>query len=462
MPKPADTSGKPVLTCWGGVGAVTGANFLLEVNNKKYLVDCGLLQGVPGADEVNAARFDYDPASIDVLFITHAHIDHIGKIPKLVKNGFKGVIYSTPETKEISSLMLIDTARITESNARNEGTEPLYGTQDVEHTMRMWQTISYHQVKDFGDFRVEPFDAGHILGSAIYKFTFPSGKSMFFTGDLGNSPSPILRNAEFITDATYLLMESVYGDRNHESHEDRDAKFKQVVADTMHRGGTLIIPIFSLERTQVILYELDNLFGSGAVPAVPVFLDSPLAINVTKIYEKVSPLLYNDTAQGEIKSGDDIFKFPKLKETAQARDSHEIANIPGPKIILAGSGMSTAGRVVNHEERFLPDGNATILLVGYQAPNTLGRQIASGLKEVEIKGAKVKVRAKVEMIDGFSGHMDSNHLVDFVAHTKDTLKKVFVTMGETKSSIYLAQRLHDELGVDAMVPERGKRYELDL
>jgi metallo-beta-lactamase family protein len=454
---------KLVLTCWGGVGVVTGANFLLEVGAKKILIDCGLLQGVLGADEVNKEKFDYDVSTIDFLFVTHAHIDHVGKIPKLVKDGFKGVIYSTPATKEIATLMLADTAKITEEDARETNTEALYTSIDADKAVTLWQTLNYHEVKDFSGFKLELFDAGHVLGSTMYQFTFPSGpadsgvnKKMMFTGDLGNSPSPLLRDTDKISDLTYLLMESVYGDRNHETTEERDAKFKNIVLDIIKRNATLVVPVFSLERTQVILYELNELKVS-----VPVFLDSPLAIHVTDIYERTKDL-YNQSVEKEIKSGDDVFKFPKLLETVRGRDSREIENTKGAKIILAGSGMSTAGRIQNHEEKYLPDPNAVILFVGYQAPDTLGRQISEGAKSVVIAGNKVEVKARVEIIDGFSAHKDSNHLVEFVSETKDTLKNVFVTMGEPKSSIFLAQRLHDELGVSAIVPERGKRYELDI
>ncbi|MDO8565419.1 MAG: MBL fold metallo-hydrolase, partial [bacterium] len=259
----------------------------------------------------------------------------------------------------------------------------------------------------------------------------------------------------------FLLMESVYGDRNHESKEVRDEKFERVVRESIERGGTLLIPAFSLERTQVMLYELDNLFESKKLPSVPVFLDSPLAIKVTEIYERVSTL-FNQESRAELKRGDDLFKFEKLRKTAEVRDSREIANISGPKIIIAGSGMSTAGRILYHEEMFLPDPNSTILLAGYQAAGTLGRQIADGAKSIVIDGRPVEVRARVEKIDGFSAHADSNALVDFVSHSAKTLKKVFVAMGEPKSAIFLAQRLRDELDVDAVVAEKGKSYELDL
>jgi metallo-beta-lactamase family protein len=445
---------KCTLTCWGGVGAVTGANFLLEVSpspelgtTRKYLVDCGLLQGVPGSDQSNAEKFDYDVTTIEALFVTHAHIDHIGKIPKLVKDGFTGVVYSTLETKELAKLMLEDTANITEQNAKAAGVEPMYTLADVAKALSLWQTLPYRSPKVFGDVKVELFNSGHILGSSMYRFTFASGKSIMFTGDLGNTPSPLLPDTEVVTGLTYLLMDSVYGDRNHESPEERDLKFKELLEDVIEHKRTLIIPIFSLERTQVILFEIKKIFESKALQPAPVFLDSPLAIRVTKVYEE---LLHTS------------FEFKSLSETVQARDSREIETVSGPKIILAGSGMSTAGRILFHEENYLPDPNAVILFVGYQAPGTLGRQIQEGAKQIKIHDFPVKVNAKVVTIDGYSAHKDSDHLVEFVEPDKDTLKQVFVTMGEPKSSIFLAQRLHDEVGVDALVPERGKPYILEV
>ncbi len=449
------------VTFCGGVGSVTGANFLLETDTVKILVDCGLLQGANDADLENQKPFPYDPTQIDFLLVTHAHMDHIGKIPKLVKDGFKGIIYSTPETKSIAELMLEDAVHLMDYDARQEGILPLYGALDVKKAFTLWKEIPYHEKKELlGGVEVYLKDAGHILGSSMIECTY-RGKKIVFTGDLGNSPSALLRDTEAVTDADYIVMDSVYGDRNHESKEERERRFEQIVKDTIAKGGALVIPAFSLERTQVILHELNDLVEKKKITSVPVFLDSPLAIKVTQIYEKISAY-YNDAVKKELKSDDDIFKFPRLKATARSEDSQAIDAIPNPKIIIAGSGMSAGGRIIHHEINYLPDPKSTILLMGYQAVGTLGRQIEEGTKTLTIQGTEVPVRARIEMISGYSAHKDSDHLIEFVAEAREKVKKVFVTMGEPKSSLFLVQRLRDYLGVDAVYPEKGKVYELDV
>ncbi|KKU50136.1 MAG: hypothetical protein A3F53_00650 [Candidatus Zambryskibacteria bacterium RIFCSPHIGHO2_12_FULL_48_10] len=431
------------LTCYGGAGSATGANFLLEFEKNKILVDCGLLQGSALAVNANKEKFSYDPASIDALFATHAHIDHIGLIPKLYREGFRGDIYSTRATKSIAEFLLADAVKINADDA-----EPIYGADDVLGCLSLWKTLEYHQKLELNGIKVEFLNAGHILGSAMAQFSFPLDRKMLFTGDLGNSPSPLLPDVEKVGGLDYLLMESVYGDRNHESKEERDREFERVVREAIGRKGTLLIPAFSLERTQVLLTKLKALLEEKKIPSVPVYLDSPLAIRITEIYERV-------------KEGND-FNFQELHETAKIADSREIAEVRGAKIIIAGSGMSTAGRIVGHEEMYLPDPRATILLAGYQAQGTLGREIEEGLRSITIGEKKIIVRAKVEKISGFSSHADSNALVGFASESAKTLKKVFVAMGEPKSQIFLAQRLRDELGVDAVATEKGKSYELDL
>jgi metallo-beta-lactamase family protein len=453
---------KITLTCFGGVGSPTGSNFMLEDAEKKtvLLVDCGFLQGKKVAEDENREPFLYDPKIASALFITHAHIDHIGRIPKLVRGGFRGTIYSTPPTKDIAELMLIDSLGVLTKEATNDQKEPIYTEQDVLQALSLWQTTNYHQPIAVGDFSVVFRDAGHILGSSMIEFTV-NGKKILFTGDLGNSPAPILKDTEKISDIDYLVMESVYGDRNHEDRGVRKNLLEDAVEDTVRRGGTLMIPAFSLERTQELLYELNDLIEHGRIPPVPVFIDSPLAIKVTTVYKKYQEY-FNATTQAIIKTGDDIFKFPNLKFTMSTDESKAIREAPPPKIILAGSGMSNGGRIIHHEKAYLPDPKSTLLIIGYQVPGSLGRALQDGQKEVRILGETVPVRAEVRSIHGYSAHKDSDHLLEFVAHTTDHVKKVFVVLGEPKSSSFLTQRIRDYLGVSAIMPVLNEKIEVEV
>jgi len=449
------------ITFYGGARSVTGSNFMFEVRETNMLVDCGFFQGsIIGADR-NRKDFGYNPRDIDILFVTHAHIDHIGRIPMLVKQGFNGKIYSTPPTHDIAKLMLTDSMRVLAGEAREKKIEPIYNEADVVKAMSLWETYDYHdaiKLPEGGSATLK--DAGHILGSAMIDFEY-NGKHVVFTGDLGNSPAPLLYDTESIAGADYLIMESVYGDRNHENLKDRQYILEDVIEETINSGGVLMVPAFSLERTQDLLFEINNLVENGKIPSVPVYLDSPLAIKVTDIYKQYQQY-FNKNTQDVIKSGDDIFSFPKLKRTLSREESMEIVRQKGPKIILAGSGMSNGGRIIHHEKQYLSDPKNTLLLVGYQAPGTRGREIADGAKEVEILGKKVVIKAKVINLRGYSAHKDSDALFDFVNNAQDTLKKVFVVLGEPKSSFYLAQRIRDYIGVEAVIPDEGDKVTLEL
>ncbi len=450
------------LTFCSGATTVTGANFLLETLDEptplRILVDCGLEQGSHESELHNRKPFPYDPKSIDYLFVTHAHIDHVGRIPKLVRDGFAGKIFSTPETRKLAPIMLEDSMKVFKMDQQEF--EPLYDEADIQNTMKLWHDIPYDTCTELsGGFEVCAKDAGHILGSVMYEFTY-NGTNIVFTGDLGNSPTPLLRDTAIINDANYLVMESVYGDRNHESTEKRRDMLENVIEEAVKRNGTLVIPSFSLEKTQVLLHEINDLLKEGRIPAEPVFLDSPLAIKVTEIYKGQSRG-YNAAITEEMKQ-DDIFNFPHLKMVNSTEESKALIDAPDPKIIIAGSGMSVGGRVVHHEMHYLPDPKNTLLLVGYQALGTLGRRLQNGEKQVKIFGQNVPVRARVETISGYSSHKDSDHLLDFVANTRDSLIRVFTVMGEPKAAMFLTQKIQDNLAVEAVHPNDGDSVVLEF
>ncbi len=446
---------------FGGVDSVTGSNFLFEASGKRILIDCGLFQGDLFADDRNREDFGFDPKSIDILLVTHAHIDHIGRIPKLVRDGFTGQIFSTPPTQELTDIMLHDTTRILAHEATADGREPIYTERDVVDTMRLWESHEY-----YAPFAITPEltcefkDAGHILGSAMMFLTL-NGTTMVFTGDLGNSPTPLLRDTDSIKGATYLLMESVYGDRNHEGREERKEILRKVITESIGRGGVLLIPAFSLERTQELLFELNDLVEHHNIPDVKIYVDSPLAIKATEIYRR-SDKYFNKETQHIIKTGDDVFRFPRLFFTEMKQESMEIWETKGPKVIMAGSGMANGGRIVHHLKHYLGDPKNAVLLVGYQAAGTPGRHLSEGAKTVHLHGADYAVKARVIQIHGYSGHKDMDHLLEFVEGGKDTLKKIFVTIGEPKSSMFLAQRIRDYLGLDTIVPSPKDEHTLEF
>ncbi|HXK34902.1 MAG TPA: MBL fold metallo-hydrolase [Candidatus Paceibacterota bacterium] len=438
---------------YGGTEEVTGSNFLIEDGGKRFLIDCGLIQSFTFADHRNWETFPYDAKAIDGLIVTHAHVDHIGRIPKLIHEGFRGKIYSTPPTKELAAVMLRDTANILSKDKRFPLAE-IYNEGNIQKALSLWQTMPYHSILSLTPLLEFCFhDAGHILGSAMIHVKY-AGKTIIFTGDLGNSPSPLLRDSEPIGDADYLVMESVYGDRNHEDREKRREILASLIEKTYQKKGILLIPTFSLERVQELLYEIDGLVENSLVPTMPIFLDSPLAIELTKIYKDHQDY-FNKHTQFIISAGDDIFNFPGLKETFRTEESKNIFNVPAPKIIIAGSGMSSGGRILHHEKNYLADPKTTVLLTGYQTPGTLGHKLQEGAKTVTIFGENTPVAAEIVKISGYSGHKDSDHLVEFVEKSKKTLEKVFVVMGEPMASMHLVSRLKEK-GVTAIVPKMGE------
>lgn len=452
---------KSTLGFYGGVGSVTGANFMLDTGEVALLVDCGLVQGDKFSVAKNAEPFVYDPAKIDYLLVTHAHADHIGRIPKLVKEGFAGQIYSTTATKDLAGVMLRDALKVMEYEARRYGYEPIYEEDDINEALAHWQTVDYEEEIALKDGLTAWYtDAGHILGSGMVHIK-RGDRKIVFTGDIGNIPQPLLRAPVIPQDYDYLVMESVYGDRVHEEVAERTALLQHYIEDTREKRGTLIIPAFSLERTQAMLYEINNMVESGAIESMPVFLDSPLAISVTGLYRQHTKYLRVEI-QNQIKGGDDIFDFDGLKFTSSVEDSNQIKEEKKAKIIIAGSGMSHGGRIRRHEKEYLDDPTTTLLLVGYQSVGSVGRLLQDGATSITLDGEKVKVRAKIAMIRGYSGHADRDQLMELVASGGSKAKQIFVTMGEERSSLFLTQRLRDYLGLPAVAPSPNEEVEIDF
>lgn len=465
------------LSFYGGAGKVTGSNFLVEGAQGKattaeggspdtqrvsrVLVDCGIEQGADFCEECAYGPFPYDPTTINALVVTHAHLDHVGRIPKLVKEGFRGKIYLTPPTRDLAELILRDSVGIIAEDAKRNGASPLYDEADIDAAFSLVETLDYHVEKEIAPgLSCYLRTTGHILGSASVRIKDEEGVAVAITSDIGNSPSPLLPDSEPVTDADALVMESVYGDRLHPPQQERVSVLRDALKGAISRGGTILIPAFSLERTQLMLYELSNFFEAGDLPKIPVFLDSPLAIHVTAVYEKWGPTYFKPAAEDEMKREGSLFEFPFLSKTLSREESEAIGKVPGPKIIIAGAGMSHGGRISRWETRYLPDPTTTLFMVGYQAPGTPGRRIAEGASKIRLGGAETPIRAAIENLEGWSAHADRDELLGFAKACLPRPKTIFTALGEPSSERFLAQRIHDYLGTRAVVPELGQTWEI--
>jgi len=449
------------VTFAGGAGSVTGSNFLVEGAQGRMLVDCGIEQGRDACQKCMYEPFPYDVPTLDAVVITHAHLDHIGRCPKLMREGFKGKAYMTGPTRDLTELILRDSASIMAMDARSKGLPLLYDEKDVESFLSRIEIIKYHQ-----EFEAAPGlscfmrDTGHILGSGSVRITNEEGISLAITGDIGNSPSPYLNDAEVVADADVLIMESVYGNRVNMQKDDRVAELRDALKRAIARGGAILIPAFSIERTQLMLYEISNLMDGGELPKIPVFLDSPLAIKVTDVYRKWGEEYFKPAVMDELHREHDIFTFPFLKETPSRKDSDMIKGRQSPKIIMAGAGMSHGGRIGRWEKEYLPDPATTLMIVGYQAPGSPGRLLQDGAQSIRLDGRQVRVKAKIETFSGWSAHADRDGLLAFAEGSLPRVKTIFTALGEPSAARFLAQRIHDYLGVQAIAPEEGQVFEI--
>ncbi|MCX6779377.1 MAG: MBL fold metallo-hydrolase [Candidatus Magasanikbacteria bacterium] len=439
------------LTFHGAAGEVTGSCYLLETNNKKYLIDCGMFQGGEFSEDRNWNAFGFDPQTIEAVILTHAHLDHTGRLPKLVKEGFTGTIYANPATRDLARLVMLDAVEIMLYNQKKNGIPLLYEEADVEDTMKLFKSVDYVQKTRLDeDVHFTFKDAGHILGSCFIRLEL-EGKIIVFSGDIGNVHVPIVRETANLGEADYLVLESTYGHTNHEDPERRIFLLQDAIITTIKRKGVLMIPAFSLERTQEILYEINSLLNSNLIPHSPIFLDSPMAAAATEIYKKY-PQYFDEAAKYLIGKGDDLFNFPDLKITHTPDDSKQINNIKAPKIIIAGSGMMNGGRILHHLLRYLSDAKSMLLIIAYQARGTLGNRLLKGEKRVHI--------AEVRVIGAYSAHGDQNKLVAWVKEAKRSPSRIFLVHGDEEPLSALQQRLGEETEAQVTIAVMSETLEI--
>ncbi len=455
----------------GAAKEVTGSCFSVSITGEKVLVDCGMFQGNEELEKLNYEDFTFNTKEYSALLLTHAHLDHCGRIPKLIRSGFKGKIYATDATKELAFIVMADSAKIAIEDAKDENRrrlkenlpqiKPAYNMDDVTKAMKLFFIVEYDElIKVTKNMSAKFYDAGHILGSSSIQVFVNDGnkkKTAVFSGDLGQSHSVLMKNIEPIADADYVFMESTYGDRLHQNLDGRRKKLAQVINETHAKGGKLMIPVFAIERTQEILYYIRELMADGKIPKIPVFLDSPMATRATEVFKKF-PIYFNKGVKSELKEIDDVFNFPELEITKDRKASIAINSIKTPCIVLAGSGMCTGGRIKHHILNNIEDENNTLLFVGYQVKGTLGNFIQSGEKLISLFGKEIKVRARIESEEGFSAHADKDGLLKWLNNFKGK-PKVFLIHGDEEQQIALEKSLKDK-GFECYIPSLNE--ELDL
>lgn len=472
------------ITFLGATKIVTGSNFLVEAAGKKFLVDCGLYQGKAELEEQNYREFDYNPAEIDFMLLTHAHIDHSGRIPKLYNDGFKGPIYAHKATCDLCQIMLPDSGHIQEMEAewknkkRIRKGQPtrgsLYTAEDALKCMEIFVPVKYDEIIQVSENIYVRFnDAGHMLGSSTIEiWAKEDGKETkaVFSGDLGNNDIPLLSEPTMIDDCDYLVMESTYGSRLHIRNDQKAELFLKIVSETIDNGGTVVIPSFAVGRTQEILYEINKIKENRhdeeflreyrTLMKVPVYVDSPLAISATQVF-KENMDLFEDEVKEEMERGNNPLEFPGLKFTQTADESKALNESNEPSIIISASGMCDVGRIKHHLKHNIWNPKSTILFVGYQAPGTLGYEIVNGAKKVTIFGEEFAVNARIEYIEGYSGHADQEWLMNFVYSFYNKPKHIFLVHGEEESQEVLRNKILENTGIGVTIPEYGETYQLD-
>jgi metallo-beta-lactamase family protein len=474
--KPKEKKSNASITFFGAAENVTGSCFLLTVDGIRVLVDCGLYQERDFRDR-NFDPFPVPASQIDAVLVTHAHIDHCGRLPKLIKEGFRGKIYCTHATKEIASIVLLDCGHIQEEDAaykrkrhKKQGKTPsrpveaLYTVEDAEKTLPHFSSVDYKQpIVIAENFEATFYDAGHILGSSIIKIKVPidgATRTFLFTGDVGRAGRPLLEDPSLFEEADYVLLESTYGDRTHDTFEDTKEKLTKAINDTFEAGGNILVPSFAIERSQEIMYYLNELIMEKKIPPVMAFLDSPMAVKVTDVFRK-HPELFDKETKALLKHGDSPFDIPNLKMVRSTKESKAINNIRGTVMIIAGSGMCTGGRIKHHLAAHISKPETTVLFVGYQAVGTLGRQIVEGAKEVRIIGQTFPVNAKIVQALGFSAHADRDELFSWLDHLKKQPRGLFVVHGEKNAAHHFAEYVKEHKGWDAIVPEYLQEIQID-
>ena len=472
------------ITFLGATRTVTGSNFLLEGAGKKIIIDCGLYQGKAKEERENYADFTYDVNEIDYMLLTHAHIDHSGRIPKLYVDGYRGPIIATKATCDLCAIMLPDSGHIQEmenvwqnkKRARVGKPElpPLYTAQDAIDCLEIFKPVSYDEIIQLDEnISVRFNDAGHMLGSSIIEVWIKENgeiKKIVFTGDLGNNDIPLLNSPTMIDSADHVVMESTYGSRLHNRNDDKAELFLNIVAETLDKGGNVIIPSFAVGRTQEILYELNKLKEQRTdeeflkkyekLMKATVYVDSPLAISATEVFRQNMDL-FDEEVRKEIEQGDNPLEFPGLKFTQTVDESKALNDDPHPHIIISASGMCEVGRIKHHLKHNLWNPNNTILFVGYQAPGTLGAKIVSGEKKVKIFGEEIAVNARIEYIEGYSGHADQEWLLNFVYSFITEPKHIFLVHGELEGQKVLKEKIQQTIEIPVTIPDYGENYNLE-